>query len=88
MQRTNLSMKDFSNASFPPETIGIMKIRHEVAAYVTDAGTAGLSAILDIEMNLHERQVQARVRTHLIHRPARDIFPPLGGTRVSSYRIW
>ena len=33
------------------------------------------------------RQVQATKRTHLIHRPARDIFPPQGGTRVSSYRI-
>jgi HNH endonuclease len=27
------------------------------------------------------------MRTHLIHRPARDIIPPLGGARVSSYRI-
>ena len=26
----------------------------------------------------HERQVQATKRTHLIHRPARDIFPPQG----------
>ena len=34
-----------------------------------------------------EWQVQATERTHLIHRPARDIFPPQGGTRVSSYRI-
>ena len=34
-----------------------------------------------------ERQVQADMRTHLIRRPARDIFPPLGGTRVSSCRI-
>jgi hypothetical protein len=34
-----------------------------------------------------ERQVQATLRTHLIHRPARDIFPPLGGARVSSYRM-
>ena len=34
-----------------------------------------------------ERQVQADIRTHLIRRPARDIFPPLGGARVSSYRI-
>ena len=25
------------------------------------------------------RQVQADMRTHLIHRPARDIIPPLGG---------
>src|SRR5271156_1298659 len=33
------------------------------------------------------RQVQADIRTHLIHRPARDIFPPLGGTRVFSYRV-
>src|SRR5258708_40127906 len=30
---------------------------------------------------------QADMRTHLIHRPARDIIPPLGGARVSSYRI-
>src|ERR1035437_8230604 len=29
---------------------------------------------------LHQRQVQADIRTHLIHRPARDIFPRLGGT--------
>src|SRR5882672_8398324 len=28
------------------------------------------------------RQVQADMRTHLIHRPARDIFPPLGGALV------
>jgi hypothetical protein len=28
------------------------------------------------------RQVQADMRTHLIHRPARDIIPPLGGARV------
>src|SRR6202030_3462570 len=34
-----------------------------------------------------ERQVQADIRTHLIHRPARDIIPPLGGARVSSYRM-
>src|SRR6187402_1731982 len=34
-----------------------------------------------------EWQVQADMRTHLIHRPARDIFPPQGGARVSSYRI-
>src|ERR1700693_1633301 len=34
-----------------------------------------------------ERQVQADKRTHLIHRPARDIIPPRGGARVSSYRI-
>src|SRR5947207_2035389 len=27
------------------------------------------------------RQVQADMRTHLIHRPARDIIPPLGGCR-------
>ena len=30
-----------------------------------------------------ERQEQADIRTHLIHRPARDIFPLLGGSRVS-----
>src|SRR5258706_16470141 len=35
-----------------------------------------------------ERQVQADIRTHLIHRPAWDIFPRLGGIRVFSYRIW
>src|SRR5512143_464148 len=31
------------------------------------------------------RQVQADIRSHLIHRPARDIIPPRGGTRVFSY---
>jgi hypothetical protein len=31
--------------------------------------------------------VQADIRTHLIHRPARDITPPLGGSRVFSYLI-
>jgi hypothetical protein len=36
---------------------------------------------------IRPRQVQADMRTHLIHRPARDIIPPLGGARVSSYRI-
>src|SRR5271167_1688923 len=35
-----------------------------------------------------ERRVQADSRTHLIHRPARDIIPPLGGAQVFSYRIW
>src|SRR5664280_2725306 len=34
-----------------------------------------------------ERQVQADMRTHLTHRPARDIIPPLGGARVFSYYI-
>jgi hypothetical protein len=34
-----------------------------------------------------ERQLQADIRTHLIHRPARDIFPPLGGALVFSYRV-
>ena len=31
---------------------------------------------------LDERQVQAIGRTHLIHRPARDIIPPLSGARI------
>ena len=34
-----------------------------------------------------KRQVQADIRSHLIHRPARDIIPPLGGARVFSYRV-
>src|SRR5712675_1425311 len=34
-----------------------------------------------------ERQDQADSRTHLIHRPARDILPLLGGSRVFSYRV-
>ena len=33
------------------------------------------------------RQIQADMRTHLIHRPARDIIPPLGGSPVFSYYI-
>src|SRR5665213_2784156 len=34
-----------------------------------------------VGLAVEERRVQADLRTHLIHRPARDIFPPLGGTR-------
>src|SRR5258705_821683 len=34
-----------------------------------------------------ERQDQADSRTHLIHRPTRDIFPLLGGTLVFSRRV-
>src|SRR5215831_3869578 len=29
-----------------------------------------------------ERPAQADIRTHLIHRPARDIIPPLGGSQA------
>ncbi len=29
----------------------------------------------------YRRQVQADMRTHLIHRPARDVIPPPGGAR-------
>jgi len=40
-----------------------------------------------VGLAVEERRVQADIRTHLIHRPARDIFPPLGGTLVFSYRV-
>src|SRR5712671_4972683 len=40
-----------------------------------------------VGLAVEERRVQADIRTHLIHRPARDIFPPLGGARVFSYRV-
>ena len=36
----------------------------------------------------NDRQVQADMRTHLIHRPARDTIPPRGGARVFSYCDW
>ena len=36
---------------------------------------------LSVGLAVSERQVQADMRTHLIHRPARDIIPPLGGAR-------
>src|SRR6185295_1266910 len=42
--------------------------------------------ILGSALPSNERQVQADMRTHLIHRPARDIIQPLGGARGSSYR--
>src|SRR5260370_884530 len=38
--------------------------------------------ILSAALPSVERQIQADIRTHLIHRPARDIIPPLGGSRV------
>ena len=34
-----------------------------------------------------KRQVQADIRTHLIHRPARDIIPPLGGFQFLLSRL-
>ena len=40
-----------------------------------------------VGLAVRRRQVQAELRTHLIHRPARDIFPPQGGTELSSYRV-
>jgi hypothetical protein len=43
---------------------------------------AECSTIFTAALPSEERQVQADIRTHLIHRPARDIFPPLGGARV------
>ena len=43
-------------------------------------GTINRAALLSIE-----RQDQADMQTHLIHRPARDIFPLLGGTVIFSY---
>ena len=50
-----------------------------------DTRTGG--AILAAALPSDERQVQADMRTHLIHRPARDIIPPLGGAQVSFYWI-
>src|ERR1700745_2086742 len=38
--------------------------------------------ILGSALSSDERQVQADMRTHLIHRPARDIIPPRGGSQV------
>ena len=46
-------------------------------------GTIYRAALLSIE-----RQDQADMRTHLIHRPARDILPLLGGALVFSYWVW
>ena len=40
------------------------------------------------DLAVNGRQVQADIRTHLIHRPARDIIPPLGGSQVFSYLNW
>jgi hypothetical protein len=40
-------------------------------------GTIYWSALL-----ANRQQVQADIRSHLIHRPARDIIPPCGGARV------
>ena len=45
-------------------------------------GTISTAALLS-----YRQQVQADIRTHLIHRPARDIIPPLGGARMSSYPV-
>src|SRR5262249_13243445 len=44
-------------------------------------------AIFGAALPSDERRVQADMRTHLIHRPARDIIPPLGEARFSFYWI-
>ena len=43
--------------------------------------------ILSAALPSYRQWVQADIRTHLIHRPARDIIPPLGGARFSSYSV-
>jgi hypothetical protein len=48
----------------------------------------GIVARLDSGVIATRREIGTRyavIPTHLIHRPARDIFPRLGGTRVFSY---
>ena len=52
-----------------------------------NAGT--VRAILRHHADLSSQSDGARadMRTHLLHHPERDIIPPLGGTRVFSYRI-
>jgi hypothetical protein len=47
----------------------------------------GSGTIFATALPFDERQVQADIRSHFIHRPVRDIFPPPGGVRVFSYRI-
>jgi primosomal replication protein N len=42
---------------------------------------------LTVGLTVRVTGVQATKRTHLIHRPARDIIPPLGGARVFSRYI-
>ena len=49
---------------------------------VRERGKISIGAALP---TLERRQVQADMRSHLIHRPARDILPPRGGARVFSY---
>src|SRR5258707_15178110 len=45
-------------------------------------GTIFTAALLS-----YRQQGQADIRTRLIHRPARDIIPPLGGAPMSSYPV-
>ena len=41
--------------------------------------TIAYAAAFTVPFTVEERQGRADMRTHLIHRPARDIIPPLGG---------
>ena len=43
--------------------------------------------IFGAALPLDKRQVQADIRSHLIHRPARDIIPPLGGPQCSPVTV-
>jgi hypothetical protein len=52
-----------------------------------DSRTRRNNLLVGLAVKVKERQGQADMRTHLIRRPARDIFPLLGGTLVFSYSV-
>jgi len=100
-QRSSRPRRDFRFSNRPVEVKHFQAIHHcsvNVAhglALLFGIGTKAVPSWdprtrrnnLLVGLTVEERQVQAEVRTHLIHRPARDIFLPQGRTRVSSYRI-
>jgi hypothetical protein len=92
-QPSDVAQRNFTLARENDKVFDIVQrmARHDASmAVVTKIGgryRPSAATIFAAALRSDEQQVQAEVRTHLIHRPARDIVSPLGGARVSSYRI-
>ena len=68
------------------QTAGLEITRRMVSERASERAFFSVSALL-FAASAAVTKAAGPMRTHLIHRPARDIIPPLGGARVSSYRI-
>jgi hypothetical protein len=75
-------------APFQFDEIGYWsELKLEIVERYGSAYTTAFANQKELKKYYIDACVQAAVRTHLIHRPARDIIPPLGASQVFSYLI-